>query len=219
MKREIAHTTNFAELQALCMQLGNTTLPLLRKGKNLNYLSKQTMGEMVAAIGVALEMDILQEICQSPYFSIIIDEATDISVTKSLGLCIQYLDSDANVRVRAVKLIEVSHGTADAITDSLFTYLTTTAPVPLEQEKLAGGASDGASVMVGPITGVVARIKTRVPLYVSTHCVAHRLSLAAVDACAHSHLCLAFSCLSMRSIIYFHVAVFVQESLRRWSKP
>ena len=62
MKREIAHITNFAELQSLCVLLGNTTLPLLCKAKNLNYLSKQTMGEMVAAIGVALEVEILKEV-------------------------------------------------------------------------------------------------------------------------------------------------------------
>ena len=61
VKREIAHTTNFAELQSLCVLLGNTTLPLLQKARNLNYLSK-TMGEMVAAIGLALELDILREI-------------------------------------------------------------------------------------------------------------------------------------------------------------
>ena len=101
VKREIAHTANFAELQpeSLCVLLGNTTLPLLQKARNLNYLSKQTMGEMVAAIGLALELDILREIRSSRYFSIIIDEATDISVTKSLGLCIQHLDNESIAEV------------------------------------------------------------------------------------------------------------------------
>ena len=69
MKREIARTTKFAELQALCVLLGNTTL---QKAKNLNYLSKQTMGKMVTAIGLTLEADILKQIRSSPYYSIII---------------------------------------------------------------------------------------------------------------------------------------------------
>ena len=123
MKREIAHTTNFAELQSLCILLGNETLPTFKKAKNLNYLLKQTMGEMVAAIGSALEAEILDEIRLSKYFSIIIDEATDISVTKSLGLCIQYSDSSAKVKVKALKLMEIKQGTADAITESIFEYL------------------------------------------------------------------------------------------------
>ena len=74
------------------------------------------MGEMVAAIGLALELDILRDsIIQ--ILSIIIDEATDISVTKSLGLCIQYLDNESNVLVRAIKLMELTQGTAEAITE------------------------------------------------------------------------------------------------------
>ena len=60
------------------------------------------MGEMVAAIGLTPEAEILEEVRQSQYYSIIFDEATDISVTKSLGLCIQYLGSDASVKVRAL---------------------------------------------------------------------------------------------------------------------
>ena len=218
MKREIAHTTNFAELQSLCVLLGNTTLPLLRKAKNLNYLSKQTMGEMVAAIGVSLEVEILKEISKSQYFSIIIDEAMDISVTKELGLCVQYLDTDANIQVKALKLIEMSQGTADTITDSLFDYLTTSAPLPLKQEKLAGGATDGASVMVGPLTGVVARIKTKVPLFVATHCVAHRLSLAAVDASVDSPLVSRFQKITNEIYTFFSRSSVRSEALKEMEK-
>ena len=46
-KREIAHTTNFVSLKELCMLLGNDSLPLLRKGANVNYNSEQAMAEMV----------------------------------------------------------------------------------------------------------------------------------------------------------------------------
>ena len=65
----------------------------------------------------------------------------------------------------------------------------------LDQLKLAGGACDGASVMTGPLTGVVARIKLKVPLFLANHCIAHCLSLAAVDACAHSDLVSRFQSL------------------------
>ena len=200
MKGEMAYTTHFVDLQSLCIFLGNTTLPLLRKARNLNYLSKQTTGEMVASIGLALEADMLEEIRLSRYFSIIIDEATDISVTKSLGLCIQYLDNEANIRVRAVKIIEFKHGTAEAITDAVFNYLSASS---LDQQKLAGGACDGASVMTSPLTGVIARIKLKVPLFLATHCVAHRLSSAAVDACADSSLVSRFQSLLNDEIYSF----------------
>ena len=54
--------------------------------------------------------------------------------------------------------------------------------VPLEHKKLAGGATDGASVMVGTSSGVVTTIKHIIPKFISTHCSAHRLQLAACDA-------------------------------------
>ena len=215
MQREIAHTTNFAELQSLCVLLGNTTLPLLNKAKNLNYLSKQTMGEMVAAIGLALKADILQEVQQSRYFSIIFDEATDISVTKSLGLCIQYLDADANVKVRALALIELRQGTADAIAESIFDYL---AASSLDQERLVGGACDGASVMVGPLTGVVARIKVKIPTFLATHCVAHRLSLAAVDACSGSAIVSRFQSIINEIYSFFSRSTVHTSQLREIEK-
>ena len=88
MKKEIAHT-NFADLENLCILLGNDRLSRLQKGKNLNNHSEQLMAEMVAAIGKSLEVQILEEIRLSKDFSFIINEATDISSTKALGICIQ----------------------------------------------------------------------------------------------------------------------------------
>ena len=55
------------------------------------------MGEMVEAIGSNLEEQILCEVRNSPFYSVTLDEATDISVTKELGVCIQYIDSMGNI--------------------------------------------------------------------------------------------------------------------------
>ena len=60
-----------------------------------NYI----MGEIVEAIGVTLEEEILCEVNDSPFFPIILDEATDISVSKHLGICAQYIDKNATIRV------------------------------------------------------------------------------------------------------------------------
>ena len=163
-KREIAHTTNFAaSLKELCMLIGNDSLPLLQNGANVNYNSEQAMAEMVEAIGVSLEEQFLREVQASPYYSIIIDEATDISVTKQLGLCIQYLGEGGKTCVKYLKLLELSKGTADVIIDAIVDYLTAKAPVVLDIQKMAGGACGEASVMLGVHNGVVSRLKAKVP--------------------------------------------------------
>jgi len=73
----------------LCELLGNESLKKHQKAKNLNYESEMIMNEMVRAIGVTLEEGILLEAKTSPFFSLILDEATDISVNKQLGLCLR----------------------------------------------------------------------------------------------------------------------------------
>ena len=106
LKSEIAHTTTFKGLKDLCELLGNDTLGRLHKAKNLNYESEMTMNEMVRAIGITLEECILSE-AKAPHLSVILDEATDISVNKQLGFCIQYLQVGGFTKVRNIKLLEV----------------------------------------------------------------------------------------------------------------
>ena len=58
-----------------------------------------------------------------PFYSAFIDEATDISVTKQLGLCVQYFDVEkAVVQVCNLKLLEINNGTAEAITEAILSY-------------------------------------------------------------------------------------------------
>ena len=80
------------------------------------------MADMVEAIGVSLEQQFFREVQVSPYYSIVIDEATDISVTKQLLLCIQHLGEGGETCVKYLKLMKLSKGTADVITDAVVDY-------------------------------------------------------------------------------------------------
>ncbi|XP_011409071.1 PREDICTED: zinc finger protein 862-like, partial [Amphimedon queenslandica] len=189
-KNETPHTTNFVPLHSLCVQLGNTTLPrLLLEGKNRTYPSEQTMKEMMEAIGSAIEEFLLKNICASPFYSIILDESTDLSTVKQLGLVVQYLDMEtATAETKYLKLIDLSpavHATADVIVKAVTAYLEEKASPAPGLQKLIGAASDGASVMVGRDNGVIVQLKIKVPGLIATHCSAHRLALAASDA-AHT---------------------------------
>lgn len=64
--------------------LGNDKLPRLWKGKILTNQSEHRMAEMIAAIDTSLEKQVPEEVCKSKYYSIIIDEATYITVSKNL---------------------------------------------------------------------------------------------------------------------------------------
>lgn len=202
-KDEIAHATNFSGLKELYVMLGNDTLTQLKKSGNTNYESEQIMGEIVEAIGVTMEEEILCEVNDSPFYSIILDEATDISVSKHLGICVQYIDKNATIRVRNLKLLQITRGTVDVIVDSLITYLNSKAPVTVDINKLASCATDGASVMVGCESGVTTRLKPVVPTLIATHCSAHRLSLAACDASNASSMIQRFQRILNQIYVFF----------------
>ncbi len=172
LKKELPHSTNFADLQDLCIMLGNETLPRLLKAKNLNNRSEQRIAEMVEAIGESIECEILEEARKSP---LIFDEATDISVTKNLGIVIQYCNSsNYKPTVRNLALLE---STADVITEKIFEHLHL---CRLDLDRLAGGSSDGASVMTWSHTGVMTCIKAQVPFFIS-HTTLHIVCLFLVS--------------------------------------
>ena len=89
-EHEVLYTSFFSPLLDLCVYLGNESLPLLNKTKNMTYRSEQIRGEMIVATGYCIEQQLLRDVVNSSYFSIIIDEATDVSVHKQLGICVQY---------------------------------------------------------------------------------------------------------------------------------
>ena len=147
MKREIPHTTNFVPLRELCIQLGNSSLAhLVLEGKNRTYTFEQSMQEMMEAIGFTIEKDLLQKLCASPFYSVVLDESTDLSTVKQLGLVVEYLDTQLGIpQTRYLKLVDLTpavHATADVIVNAVTRYLETTASPPPGIAKIAGSTCD-----------------------------------------------------------------------------
>lgn len=144
------------------------------------------MQEMLQAIGFNLEEELLHKLCASPFYSLILDEATDLSTVKQLGLVVQYLDTQHAIpQTRYLKLVDLTsatHATGEVVSDCVIQYLESAASPSPGLAKMVGAACDGASVMLGRENGVMARLKSRVPGLIVTHCSAHRLALAASDA-------------------------------------
>ncbi|XP_065831015.1 zinc finger protein 862-like [Oscarella lobularis] len=158
------------------MDFGNESLQRLTKARNKTYASEQSMQEMLAAISRSLEMSVVKAVAESPYYSIVIDESTDLSTVKQLAIVAHYLNVDtASLEVRCLKLLDMSQyvrADAKGILSAVTEYLSNPGPdlpaIPLE--KMAGAACDGAAVMLGRVT----KLKEIVPRLVATHCAAHR---------------------------------------------
>ena len=90
-KREIAHSTNFGPLLELAKSLGVPYLQDLQLGGNAQYTSERFIQEVVQALGDAITDPIILSIQQSPFFSVCIDETTDVSVIKELIVYIRFI--------------------------------------------------------------------------------------------------------------------------------
>ena len=64
----------------------------------MTYISKTIQNEMISTVGAIIVNNLSQEIRDSKYFSIMSDEAADISNKQNLSVVIRFLDSTKTVR-------------------------------------------------------------------------------------------------------------------------
>lgn len=116
------------------------------------------------------------------YYSIIIDESTDISVTKLLGIVIRYHSEQNNkFETTFLALTDLCSGTADGIVAGIERIFKL---YKLSITKMIGIGTDNAAVMTGVNNGVHAKLKSKYNLksLALVRCVCHSLQLAVVSA-------------------------------------
>ncbi|KAL0195174.1 hypothetical protein M9458_008746, partial [Cirrhinus mrigala] len=115
-------------------------------------------------------------------FSLLLDESTDISVSKYLGVVIRYFsDTKQTVVSTFLGLVELEGGDARSIACAVVGFLV---KCGLKKEKLLGIGTDNAFVMTGVNNGVHKVLKEEYGLkdLVLIRCVCHSLQLAVSHA-------------------------------------
>ncbi|XP_006813061.1 zinc finger protein 862-like [Saccoglossus kowalevskii] len=188
-KRRIPHTTNFEPVLNLLSQLGMSVKADLHVSKSVTYCSERSMHEMIIILSSVLEDKTINELKQSEFYSIMLDETTDVSVGEQLTLNCWYLDSTRHLRVKFLKMVEPLKPDADDIhtvtlnAENITRHVTTYfRENELDYEKLVGVGTDGAAVMTGKRSGVVKRLQEIATTAIGIHCCAHRLQLASSQA-------------------------------------
>jgi hypothetical protein len=115
------------------------------------------------------------------FFSIIMDETTDLSSKKQCALSVIFFDKDTSV-VKAMffDMYEMKSGTADDLYNSMINSISSK-EIPLDN--LIGFSSDTCSVMVGKHNSVFSHLKDSHPDIACIKCSCHSIHLAASKAC------------------------------------
>ena len=150
-------------------------------GGNATYTSKTIQNELIEICGDIIRDKILAKIRQARYYSVIVDEATDVSNDEQLSISIQYVDDGTPTEVFVAFYECITGVTGRAIADNILLKLS---EWQLELEHLRGQAYDGAGAMAGKSKGAASHIITTQPKALFTHCASHRLNLCVIKCCS-----------------------------------
>ena len=162
---------------------------LTKRESKLTYLSYKIQNELIELLASAVHKNIIDDITNAQFFSVITDTTQDITKVDQLSQIFRYVDVEKNDKDEPVNIVirESFVGFTD-VTDHSAASLTEKTVKMVEDRGLKitncrGQGYDGASVMSGIYTGVQARISALEPNAVYVHCAAHNLNLVLNDAC------------------------------------
>ena len=92
--------------------------------KNAVYTSKTIQNELVQIIGTKIRSDILREVEQAKFFTVIADETTDVSNREQLSIALRYV-LKGTVKEVFVDFVEVERITGQVLADAIVQSLAT----------------------------------------------------------------------------------------------
>ncbi|XP_019905690.2 zinc finger MYM-type protein 1 isoform X1 [Esox lucius] len=179
--RETMESDNRGNFLAILDLIGKHD-PIVQKkltgDHNSKYTSHEIQNEVLDTLAEMVRSSIIKEVQESKFFSILVDEMTDMKKKDQVSLVLRYYYNGAVkesfLHFEAAGCLNAA-GLTEKITQILERY-------GLEyRTNLVGQAYDGASVMSGKHSGVQAHIKEVAKQAFCVHCNAHCLNLVLVD--------------------------------------
>jgi hypothetical protein len=145
-----------------------------------SWRSKNYAFEFIECINSTIRSEILLEIKNAAYHTLIVDESTDISVSKMLILYMKFRNANDSVHKTVFAgIVKLTACDSLSILGAIQKFY---ADNELDLNKMVMFTSDGASVMLGKRRGVAALLRQLIPHLSEQHCVAHREDLGLDDA-------------------------------------
>lgn len=174
---------NFRALLRFRVDAGDKNLEehLRNAPKNATFVSKTTQNTIIECCGSIITDKIVAKVKRGRYFSILVDETTDVSTQEQLTFCVRYLDVETvTLREDVLGFQTVNDLTGEGLTKTILNMLH---EFGLSIKDLRGQGYDGGANMAGKLRGVQSRILKEQPLALYTHCSSHCLNLALSKSC------------------------------------
>jgi hypothetical protein len=140
---------------------------------NAKYISHDIQNELIQLCGEQILSSIVDECRQARFFSLIVDETTDISVREQVSIVVLYINNEGKRQEQFLCFQETYETTGDTLYNLLCDKMVA---LGLNKNKVVGLGFDGAANMSGKFKGVQARFSADVPEAQFIHCRAHCLN-------------------------------------------
>ena len=152
--------------------------------RNARYLSPKIQNDFISLNGDWIRKEIVEECNSSLFWSIMVDETTDISTTEQASICVHYVNitgDELDICEDFLGFCALASTDAGSITSAIVEF---SKSCGLDMSKLVGKGFDGAANMSGHVSGVSVRLEQLYPkAKYFTHCRNHALNLAIVASC------------------------------------
>jgi len=190
--KPLGNEGNFRELLKFRMESGDLLLKLYfeHTGANATYISKTTQNELIFIIGDLILQKILTDVNNSPFFSIMFDETTDMAHISQLVLVIRYI-KDKIIREDFIGFIDVhrenfnSNDDEPKMSGTLIgdTVLNILKKFSLNLDNCIGISTDSCATMVGLERGAVTTLQNDLKFAVKCPCFNHALNNSLIKGC------------------------------------
>ncbi|XP_065900823.1 zinc finger MYM-type protein 1-like [Dysidea avara] len=143
------------------------------------YISPEIVNEIITLMSKSVLRNILADVSKSLWYSVIVDEATDVSHNEQMSMSLRWTDDNYETHESNVGLVQLPDTKAQTIFSAVKDTLISTCSLSINQCR--GQAYDGASNMSGINNGVQALFKAEVEQALYVHCLAHSLNLCLKD--------------------------------------
>ncbi|XP_057471022.1 uncharacterized protein LOC130759834 [Actinidia eriantha] len=161
--------------------------------QNLKLVAPEIQKDIVS-VAASETINVIIKDLGDALFSILIDEARDISIKEQMAVVIRYVNKEGHVIERFLGIEHVTNTSAltlkKAVEDLFCRH-------GLSISRLRGQGYDGANNMQGELNGLKALILKESPCAYYVHCFAHQLQLALVAVAKnHDQIALLFNLVS-----------------------
>ncbi|XP_057405603.1 zinc finger protein 862 isoform X2 [Balaenoptera acutorostrata] len=170
------HSRPLNDFEKILQLLQSTGTMILGK-----YRNRTACTQFIKYISETLKKEILEDVRNSPCVSVLLDSATDTSDQSCVGIYIRYFKG-TEVKESYITLAPLYSETVDGYFETIISALDEL-DIPFRKPGWVVGLGTDGSAMLSCRGGVVEKLQETIPQLLPVHCVAHRLHLAAVDAC------------------------------------